>query len=260
MKALNASLKKLIPRFVTQNRVLRTLRRVQGEWPFLRKIWAAVEAVGGDRVLWVLDTLEGDHGHARSFREQKSVDKAGEPIPWYSYPAIEYLSGVDFRQKTVFEYGSGNSSSFWARRCRSIVSVEDNREWYALVSQNRQPNQSLVLAEDRDEYIGAAVSSGGQYDVVIVDGSHRFACAQAALQVLAPGGLIILDNSDWHPKTCEALRQAGLIQVDFTGFGPINYYTTSTSLFLRRDIQIAPQQERLPMPGVGAGQLIVDPE
>ncbi len=257
---MNPSLIQLIPRPLKKNPFLRFCFSLLAEAPALRKIAGYVAAVGGGRVLWVLDTLEGEHGHALSFTEQKPVNKNNEPIPWYSYPSIEYLSNLDFRQKTIFEYGSGNSSAFWAQRCRQILSVEDNAEWHKIVSASLQSNQRLLLVTERELYIAAVSQSEVRPDVIIVDGSHRFACAEAARQALAPGGMIILDNSDWHPKTAAMLRGSGLIQVDFTGFNPINYYVTTTSVFLRRDIEIVPRFDRLPMPGMGAGLHVEDPE
>ncbi len=257
---MNKIIKRAIPKSITRNHFLRNLRRIQVEGPVLRKIWTHIEAIGSERALWVLDTLESEHGHTLSFVEQKPVDKNNAPIPWYSYPAIEYLSGLDFRQKTIFEYGSGNSSLFWAQRCHQIISVEDNAEWYELVSKRIQSNQTILLRSGRDEYVHTCLDNDVKHDVIIVDGSHRMACAQAAIEGLARGGMIILDNSDWHPKTSEALRAADLIQIDFTGFNPINYYVTTTSLFLQRDIQIMPRFDRLPQPGIGAGLHIADPE
>ena len=225
-----------------------------------RKIAAYIETVGAGRVLWVLDTLEGAQGHALSHTEQKPVNKSNEPIPWYSYPSIEYFSNIDFRQKFVFEYGSGNSSAFWAQRCRQVISIEDDEDWCKIVSVNLHSNQKVLLVQERSQYISALADCGSKPDVIIVDGSYRFACAEAAVQFLAPGGMVILDNSDWHPRTAAVLRTSGLIQVDFTGFNPINYYVTTTSLFLHRDVQITPRFERLPMPGIGAGLHIEDPE
>ena len=257
---MNTSLVLLIPRSIRKNRLLRLLYRNVTEAPARRKIADYVGTVGAGRALWVLDTVEGKHGHALSFTEQKPVNSSNEPIPWYSYPSIEYLTNLDFRWKTIFEYGSGNSSAFWAQRCQQIVSVEDNEDWYKIVSAKLAPNQTLLLVTEREPYIAAVSQNGVRPDVIIVDGSHRFACAEAAVSALAPGGMIILDNSDWHPKTAAMLRGSGLIQVDFTGFNPINYYVTTTSVFLHRDIEIVPRFERLPMPGIEAGLHIEDPE
>ena len=50
--------------------------------------------------------------------------------------------------------------------------------------------------------------------------------------------MVILDNSDWHPRTCALLRDSDLLQVDFAGAGPINSYAWCTSMFLRRDFAI----------------------
>ena len=257
---MNTSPVLLIPGLLRRSRFLRFCYSLLMEVPARREIADYVDTVGAGRALWVLDTVEGGYGHALSYTEQKPVNKDNEPIPWYSYPSIEYLSSLDFREKTIFEYGSGNSSAFWAQRCLHIVSVEDNEDWYEIVSASLNANQRLLLVTEREPYIAAVSQSSGRPDVIIIDGSHRFACAQAAIEVLASGGLIILDNSGWHPKTAQALRSSGLIQVDFTGLNPINYYVTTTSVFLHRDIEIVPRFERLPMPGIGAGLHIEDPE
>jgi hypothetical protein len=46
-------------------------------------------------------------------------------------------------------------------------------------------------------------------------------------------GLLIFENSDWYPKTITRLnKQLKWLQVDFAGFGPINNYTWTTSIFI----------------------------
>ena len=46
--------------------------------------------------------------------------------------------------------------------------------------------------------------------------------------------MLIFDNSDWYPKTISKLddRLKHWVQVDFSGFGPINGYTWTTSIFI----------------------------
>lgn len=48
------------------------------------------------------------YGQLNSILKGSSIDKKGNKLPWYTYPCIEYLLGVDFSNKKVFEYGSGN--------------------------------------------------------------------------------------------------------------------------------------------------------
>src|SRR5438874_12120928 len=56
-------------------------------------------------------------------------------IPWFSYAAIDFLDGFVEPHMTIFEYGSGGSTLFFAQRARSVYSVEDNSKWFELVSQ-----------------------------------------------------------------------------------------------------------------------------
>lgn len=45
--------------------------------------------------------------------------------------------------------------------------------------------------------------------------------------------MLILDNADWYPKSVEFIQDNFCwMQVDFHGFGPINDYTWTTSIFI----------------------------
>ena len=211
-----------------------------------------LKQVGSDRAIFLLNTIENEYGHLQSFKTQLPIDKDKLPLPWYTYPAIEYLNQLNFSNKFVFEYGSGNSSLFWSKRCHNITSVEHNEEWYKTVKSNQQSNQKLLLKTDKFNYVQSIGSDNHKYDVVIIDGIERFACAQLSIDYLNEGGLIILDNSDWFPETSKSLRSSGLIQVDFTGFGPINYYAWTTSMFFQGKFTFNPKFERQPVHGIGS--------
>ena len=66
-------------------------------------------------------------------------------VPWFSYAAIDFLDEFAEPHMNVFEYGSGGSTLFFARRAKSVLSVEDNRKWYELVS-TRIKDEGLVSA------------------------------------------------------------------------------------------------------------------
>jgi len=45
--------------------------------------------------------------------------------------------------------------------------------------------------------------------------------------------MLVLDNSDWYPKSVRFIQDnLGWMQIDFHGFGPINNYTWTTSVFI----------------------------
>jgi len=75
-------------------------------------------------------------------------------------------------------------------------------------------------------------------DLVIIDGMFRRLCAEFVTEKISSESsktiMVIFDNSDWYPKTIRSFGQKNKswFQVDFSGFGPINEYTWTTSVFL----------------------------
>ena len=204
------------------------------------------------KILTNYKILSFDFGQWGSIKTRMCFDAEGRPIPWYTYPAIEYLKQLDMRDKAVFEFGSGNSSLFWSDRAKEVLSVEIRTLWYEMVDRDDRRNLEILFAPYKDEYVNSIVKVNREFDVIIVDGSFRFDCAKVAVNYLKDGGMIILDNSDWHPKTSEFLRSRNLIEVDFSGFGPINGYTWTTSLFLSRDFAFKPLCGVQPVHSIGS--------
>ena len=206
----------------------------------------------------LLHVIEELHGHRRSVREKKPVDHDGQPLPWYTYPAIAYLEGLDLSAKSIFEFGAGHSSWFFAKRAKEVFSVENNATWQAQIGGASFPNLEVLLREKEEDYVAALGRTERTWDVIAIDGVWRRRCARAALAHLAPTGLMILDNSDWYPHTAADLRAADLLQIDFTGLGPVNYYTWTTSLFLRRQVDLKPRGPVQPTAGLGSMPQVVD--
>lgn len=205
------------------------------------------------RVWWsTWRILHRQFGLARSVRRGEPLDGAGREIPWFTYPAIEYLSQLDFSGKTVFEFGSGNSSVFWSRRAARVVSVEHDRAWHARMRARLPAGHELHLVEEVAAYPRVLTDRLERFDVIVVDGIERRACCAAAVARLQRGGLVILDNADWHHHCAAVLRAADLIEVDFAGFGPINGYTWTTSLFLHREFAFRSSGAHQPRHGVGS--------
>jgi hypothetical protein len=242
------------PLQATTNSPLALLMR----WRAFRTFRISLRAVkyllsfGPRQICWLVESLEHEHGHAASRQCQMPVDRNAQPLPWYTYPAIQYLSQLDLRDRDAFEFGSGNGSLFWAARVRSLTSVESDRAWHELIESRKLANQQVMLVEDLGEYPHAVEKEQRKYDLIIVDGKRRRLCAQTAIRCLAEDGMIILDNADWYPKTAALLRDAGLIQIDFSGYGPVNNYTWTTSLFLRSAVKLRPLGDRMPQPAIGS--------
>jgi hypothetical protein len=177
-------------------------------------------------------------GWKRSFIEGRPLDSEGKPIPWYTYPAIEFISALQLSECQVFEYGSGNSSAFWAARVKQVTSVENDPVWANEVRGKKIPNLTVITSESRLDYVEAPLKTGTCFDIVIIDGRHRKDCAKIALDIVDECGMIIFDNADWYPGACELIRSKGWFQIDFSGLGPINSYTWTTCIFIKSNSKI----------------------
>lgn len=192
--------------------------------------------------------LSKTYGQYKSVKNSSSINERGEPIPWYTYPAIEFLNQFDFSTKKVFEFGSGNSSLYWSERCLSLISIEHEDVWFKKMNDNIRSNQSLFLKKNKDEYVKSINSFDTKFDIIIIDGVFRRDCAiEVEKNLNLESGIVILDNSDWYAKTAKFLRDSmNMIQVDFHGFGPINNYTWTTSLFFTRGVTMNPNNKTQP--------------
>jgi hypothetical protein len=183
-------------------------------------------------------------GHFRSAIASKALDARGKPLPWYTYPAIDFLSGVDFSGQSVLEFGAGQSTRWWAERAERVFSVEQDARWFKAVLKaiKSKANVELHLAQERVEF--AATPIGRSFDVIVIDGGDRFLCAQSSLKMLQPGGVVVLDNSEgfWGAEgsypIIDLFEREGFMRVDFYGFAPGVPNRHCTSLFFRDGARI----------------------
>lgn len=179
------------------------------------------------------------YGFLKSTYSRRSIDHVGNPIPWFTYSAIEYLEQLDISNCSLFEYGSGNSTLYWAKKTKTVLSVEDNESWKDEITPNLSNNASIIFAEKKNDYIQSITTANKEFDIIVVDGSYRYECAKAAVDKLSKTGVIILDDSDDHLEAMNHLIKSNLIKVDFCGFTPIVSFTKTTSFFLKRDFNLS---------------------
>jgi hypothetical protein len=161
------------------------------------------------------------------------VDGDGKPIPWITYPAIEFLNGIDFSKAEIFEFGAGSSTLWWSRNAKAVVAVEREKDWFQKLEKSAPPNVHLILEPNELAYPAIISNKGCKYDVIVIDGAVRYACAEEAIKWIHDDGIIILDNTEWYPQTASMLRKQGFVQIDFSGFCPINAFPSCTSLFFK---------------------------
>lgn len=204
--------------------------------------------------------------------EAKLAYRNGEPVPWFTYAAISFLQKIITPDLAVFEYGGGQSTLFWAKHVRQVVTVDHDPEYEDYLRRTLPENAEFYLIEEGETTRVARGASVGKppqmldpernvrtyrsgqlnqafeayalkildyppdtFDVVIVDGMARTLSTWAAIQHLRRGGFIVFDNSDrdFYQPAYDLLHDAGYRRLDFWGMGPINPYEWCTSVFYR---------------------------
>jgi hypothetical protein len=160
-------------------------------------------------------------------------DGNDNPIPWITYPCIEFLNRLDLKDCDVFEYGSGSSSLYWSKKSKNVFSIEKEQDWFLKVEKYLPKNCNISHAKNDKDYIEHINTFNKKFDIIIVDGAVRYPCAQEALKSITERGIIILDNTEWYPNTAKLLTSNGYTQIDFIGFPPINAFPSTTSIFYK---------------------------
>jgi hypothetical protein len=164
-------------------------------------------------------------------------------LPWISYDAQRVIAGFLMPDSKVLEFGSGMSTIWYARHAGHVWAFEHFKPWYDIVAAQirQQGNVDYHLATTEEAYCQS--SPDQDYDLIMIDGRWREVCARYALEHLAPGGMIYLDNSDKYigdetgdvPLAQQILldfaREKGLPVREFTDFAP-------TQLFVQRGLMV----------------------
>jgi hypothetical protein len=196
----------------------------------------------------VLQLIQIAHGFSRSAEEGFSVDHWGDPLPWIARPIVDFLFQLDLSQLSIFEYGGGASTFYWDRRCAALVTAESNEEWANRLVQGVGPRSRILYRPEQQAFAEAILESDDCYDIILIDAvpGFRSRCVEPALQRLSARGMIILDDAPFYPHAAEALRKAGLIEVDVTGFSALEANLQTTSLFLSRNFDLPRWTTRSP--------------
>lgn len=171
----------------------------------------------------------------------------------------------------VFEYGSGNSTIFWASRAKEVISVEHDELWhnkmkqeflkqgftnikYILSQAAQDPDFANKLPENPSGYISSDTNYAGKkfesyvkqidhypdnyFDFIIVDGRARPSCVLHALQKLNLNGYLVLDNTERkHYDTAIQLMSTNNWK-KWSFYGPVPYSLSfsETSIFQKTQL------------------------
>jgi hypothetical protein len=217
------------------------------------KVWWDPDDKARDEAV-VVQLIQIAHGFARSAEEGFSVDHQGRPLPRIARPVIDFMFQLDLSQLSIFEYGGGASTFYWDRNCASLVTAESDKDWANRIAQGVGPRARILYRPERQSFVDAILETNDRYDIILIDAlpAFRRGCVGPALERLSKRGMIILDDATFYPHAAEALRNAGLIEIDVTGFSALEDNLQTTSLFLSRDFDLPRRTTHSPAPPFGS--------
>ena len=146
--------------------------------------------------------------------------------PWLTPAANDFLDSFLKNTDIGLEFGSGFSTLWFAKRLQHLISIEHNEAWFRkvqeMLKESRQDNVDyhLVLKDKEGEegippgYVKEVDTLGvTSFDFVLIDGIYRDHCAQKTLDIIRPGGILVIDNvnnylpSDSHAPNSRTYEQ-----------------------------------------------------
>lgn len=126
--------------------------------------------------------------------------------PWITPDMVNILKNLLNPNDIGFEFGSGNSTVWFAKNTKYIFSVEHNLEWFETVNMMLKNNKLLAKSKlffvKNDDYVKPILKiKNKSLDYCFVDGIFRDACILESIPKLKSGGILIVDNVDnYFPK------------------------------------------------------------
>jgi precorrin-6B methylase 2 len=176
-------------------------------------------------------------GWLKSVEKRMPVNKNGLALPWFTISFNYFLQERLKNEMSIFEYGSGNSTIYLSTKVAKICSLEHDKSWYEKMKYLLSKNVNYYHKQVDDGYADFINSSKEKYDVIVIDGRERVACAKNTIANLNDDGVIIWDNSlrEKYKEGLEFLSNNGFKRIDFRGLNPGGTVLTATSIFYRNN-------------------------
>jgi predicted O-methyltransferase YrrM len=139
---------------------------------------------------------------------EKAYRRKNPDLPWLTPDANQILSTYLKPSDVGVEFGSGQSTIWFAQRIAKLISVEHDREWYEsnsrIFQEEKISNVEYYLRERTEgtdgekkmpPYVGVVEEIADEsQDFALIDGIYRDFCGIAVVDKIKPGGVIIIDN------------------------------------------------------------------
>lgn len=215
--------------------------------------------------LGIINWLDDKSQHSKRYHYIRSLfaihqldDMVQLDTPWWTYPAIEFVNdylSTHPQQACIFEYGSGASTIWLAKRAQSVISIEHDPTWHAQLNKHLEYHQNVMLLLtppvpsrinevveyqsmkspnlNFKDYVKSINQFNRLFDLIIVDGRARDACVNEALNKLKPNGFIVLDNSN-RKRYQTVLNRDDITMTRYRGRVPGSPFKSETAIIFKK--------------------------
>lgn len=211
------------------------------------------------RIVFVTYQFFWATGWLRSVFKGYACNAKGEPMPWLSMPAVEYLESLDLNGVDILELGGGSSTLYFARRGANVVCIEQYPKWRAWLEVELAklsihnvkiyPSLSMYMAE-RDA-VGTCTNTLPAFDLLILDDNpHDELLEMCLCKYRMLFKAVLIDNTEVpvHERGKENYFVTYLqhtTRFDFSGFALGNCIQQTTSLYYVADGVYLPKTKSL---------------
>jgi len=152
--------------------------------------------------------------------------------PWFNDRAVLLLDRIINPNSRILEIGAGGSTLWYAKRGRSVLSVEGSRDWHSRVSESTSSYADVEVVFVEDENVVPFISGlKDNYDVVVIDAllpEGRVAVTSAVKEKF-PDSIVVVDDQDWigHREIDNIMADWACIRVAGIKPTPFNSYETN---------------------------------
>lgn len=173
-------------------------------------------------------------------------------VPWWTFRAIDHVErhlAARGGEARVFEFGSGASTVWLAKRSGAVYSVEHDLGFAGRVAGAARSSGAQLLVVpptesrrprdpsrrrghqglDFSRYVETIDEVGGLFDLIVIDGRARASALCRSEAHLAPGGLLVFDNAG-RLRYAPALSSSSLVFTRMVGLAPALPYPSCTAL------------------------------
>lgn len=169
--------------------------------------------------------------------------------PMLSLPFLDWFESYDFSDFNLIEFGSGNSTNYFADKVETVVSFETDINFYNNFKSSLSENIDYRFIQKYDLENKIPDVEINDKTIVFVDSaSNRFLLTKNILQIKSPN-ILILDNSNEYKNTCKFLYGEGYSEIPFWGLRFTEVEEACTSVFIKNNFNMIEKNYNYFSPG-----------